>query len=88
MPVEVPLAPVGSEHVAPHDVGAGRGDRRDLLGVFRLVFEHPCTEAVEVEVSERSLATLALAGGVAVERDHHVCGDLWHFVSSSWSGRN
>ena len=67
-----------AEHVATHDEGAGRGERRELRGVFLRVGP-PSLEAIDVDVAERLLPALALAGGVAVERDHHVCGDLWHF---------
>ena len=80
----------GTEHVAPHDEGAGRGDRGELGAVLVGVVEHPRVEGVPGlhAVAERLIEGLVGPGGVPVERDREVAGDDAHISRNHAERRN
>src|SRR6266542_4097988 len=76
LPVQVPLSTDRSEHVAPHDEGAGRYDPVQFGLVLVGRFEHPGVQSVDRAVAEGLLAALVGSGEVPVDRDRDVAYDV------------
>jgi hypothetical protein len=85
LPVEIPVAAAGTEHVAAHHVRPGRGDGLDGGGVGLRLLEHPAVQAAVDALAEGRVRALVRPGREAVDRHRHVTRDLRHAFASSGS---
>src|ERR671918_898932 len=81
LPVEIPLATAGAEHVAAHDERPGRDDCLDFGHIVFASLEHPFMDALDIAVAEGFLKRLVRARGEAIDRHRYVTRNLAHRIA-------